>query len=72
LAVRLVDGPLNLDWIMEDVFRKSLLSWPNPDHCMGVPIDLKLCDEFLRAFAADANEDEAVYGQEVEDAADVA
>ncbi len=72
LAVRLVDGPLNLDWVMEDVFRKSLLSWPNPDHCMGVPIDLKLCDEFLRAFAADANEDEAVYGQEVEDAADVA
>ena len=72
LAVRIYEGQLNLDWVMEDIFRKSLLSWPTPDHCMGVPIDLKLCDEMLRAFAADANEEEAVYGQEVEDSADVA
>jgi hypothetical protein len=27
---------------------------------------LKLCDEFLRAVAADADEDEAVYGEEHE------
>ena len=72
LAIRLYEGPLDLDWVMEDVFCKSLLSWPTPDHCMGVPIDLKLCDEMLRAFAAEANEEEAVYGSEVEDAADVA
>jgi hypothetical protein len=39
---------------------------------MGVPIDLKLCDEMLRAFAAEANEEEAVYGSEVEDTEDVA
>jgi hypothetical protein len=71
LAVRIYKGPLNLDWVMEDVFRKSLLAWSAPDHCMSVPIDLKLCDEFLRAFAADANEEEALYGQEVEEPAEV-
>jgi hypothetical protein len=38
---------------------------------MSVPIDLKLCDEFVRAFAADANEEEALYGQEVEEPAEV-
>jgi len=72
LAVRIYGGSLNLDWVMEDVFRKSLLAWPTPDHCISLPIDLKLCDEMLRAFAAEANEEEAVYGQEVGDAAEVA
>ncbi len=69
LAVRIYEGPLNLDWVMEDVFCKSLLAWSAPDHCLSVPIDLKLCDEFLRAFAADANEEEALYGEEVEEPA---
>jgi hypothetical protein len=72
LAVRIYEGHLDLDWVMDDVFRKSLLSLPAPDHCMRLPIDSKLCDEMLRAFAAEADEEEAVYGQEVEDAADVA
>jgi argonaute-like protein implicated in RNA metabolism and viral defense len=67
LAVRIYEGSLNLDWLMEDVFRKSLLAWSAPDHCLSVPIDLKLCDEFLSAFAADANEEEALYGEEVEE-----
>jgi hypothetical protein len=52
---------------MEDVFRKSLLAWSAPDHCLSMPIDLKLCHESLRAFAADANEEEALYGEEVEE-----
>ena len=72
LAVRIYEGRLDLNWVMEDVFRKSVLSWPTPDRCISLPIDLKLCDEMLRAFAAEANEEEAVYGQEIDDAADVA
>jgi len=71
LAIRIYEGPLNLDWVMEDVFRKSLLAWSAPDHCLSVPIDLKLCDEILRAFAADADEEEAVYGEEAEEPAEV-
>jgi hypothetical protein len=64
LQVRVVKGDLDLPRILEDVFRKSLLSWPVPDRMIRLPIDLKLCDEFLRAFAADADEDEAEYGEE--------
>lgn len=72
VAVRVVHGGLDLDWVMEDVFRKSLLCWPSPGACMSVPIDLKLCDETLRAFAGEANDEEAVHGQEVEDSTEVA
>lgn len=72
VAVRVVHGALNLDWIMEDVFRKSLLSWSSPGACISVPIDLKLCDETLRAFAGEADDEEAVHGQEVEESTEVA
>jgi hypothetical protein len=72
VAVRVVQGGLDLDWVMEDVFRKSLLCWSSPTACMSVPIDLKLCDETLRALAGEANDEEAVHGQEVEDSAEVA
>jgi hypothetical protein len=33
---------------------------------------LKLCDETLRAFAGEAEDEEAVHGQEVEESAEVA
>jgi hypothetical protein len=72
VAVRVVHGGLDLDWVMEDVFRKSLLCWSSPGACMSVPMDLKLCDETLRAFAGEANDEEAVHGQEVEDSTEVA
>jgi hypothetical protein len=38
---------------------------------MRLPIDAKRCDEFLHAFAAQA-EEEALYGEEDDLAADVA
>jgi len=72
VAVRVVHGALDLDWVMEDVFRKSLLCWSSPGACISVPIDLKLCDETLRAFAGEAEDEEAVHGQEVEESAEVA
>jgi len=72
IAVRLEHGSLNLDWIMEDIFRKSLLSWSSPGTCLSVPIDLKLCDEVLRAFAGEADDEVAVHGQEVEESTEVA
>jgi hypothetical protein len=66
LFIRVVRGELELSRVLEDAFQKSLLSWPVPDRMIRLPIDLKLCDEFLRAVAADADEDEAVYGEEHE------
>jgi len=72
VAVRLAQGALNLDWIMEDVFRKSLLSWSSPSASISVPIDLKLCDDVLRAFAGEADDEEAMHGDEAQEATEVA
>ena len=34
---------------------------------MSLPVDLKLCDEHLRAFAGRADEDKALFGEAVEE-----
>jgi len=62
LYVGVVRGTLNLEWILQDTFAMSQLCWPVPDRCMRLPIDLKLCDDFLASVASEAQEDEAVYG----------
>ncbi len=64
--VRLVRGSLDIHLVLEDVFRMSALAWSAPDKCIRLPIGLKLCDEFLRATAADADDDEARFGEESE------
>jgi len=61
LVVRVVRGNLKLAWILEDTFGLSQLCWPVPTACMRLPIDLKLCDEHLRAFAGRADEDNALF-----------
>jgi hypothetical protein len=40
--------------------------------CISVPIDLKLCDETIRALGGEAEEEEAVHGKEVEESTEVA
>jgi hypothetical protein len=72
VAVRVVQGPIKLEWAMEDIFRKSLLSWPTPGSCLSVPIDLKLCDEALRSFAGKAEDEIAIHGADDEESAEVA
>lgn len=64
LHVRIVRGTLNLLHVLEDTFRMSLLAYSVPDRVMRLPIDMKLCDEFLRAVASESDEDEATYGED--------
>lgn len=66
LLVRIARGSLDLIKVLEDTFAMSQLCWPVPNRCMRLPIDLKLCDDLLRATAADADDDEALYGEEDE------
>jgi len=66
LVVRIVRGNLDITHVLEDTFGMSQLCWPVPASCMRLPIDLKLCDEHLRAFAAKADEDSAVFGEPLE------
>ena len=50
---------------LEDVFWMSQLCWPVPDRCIRLPIDMKLCDDVLRSVAAPADDDEAIYGEDL-------
>jgi hypothetical protein len=67
LVVRTVHGNLKIEWVLEDTFEMSQLCWPVPTGCMRLPVDLKLCDEHLRAFAGRADEDSALFGEALED-----
>ena len=67
LMVRVVRGKLDIKCVLEDTFGMSQLCWPTPGGCMRLPIDLKLCDEHLRAFAAKADEDSAVFGETLDE-----
>jgi len=60
----MVEGGLNLRWVLEDTFWMSQLAWAVPDRCMRLSVDLKLCDDYLRAIAASADEDEGQYGDD--------
>lgn len=71
LFVRVARGGLDIAWVLEDTFRMSQHCWPMPRGCMRLPIDLKLCDEHLRAFAAFADEDLAVFGEPSENEEEV-
>jgi hypothetical protein len=64
LHLTVVRGDLSLAKVLEDTFRMSLLAFPVPDRVMRLPIDMKLCDEFLRAVASESDADEALYGEE--------
>lgn len=64
LYLRLVRGDLELVKVLEDTFAMSQLCWPVPNRCMRLPIDLKLCDDLLRATAGHADEEEAIYGED--------
>jgi hypothetical protein len=67
LLVGIARGDLDLLKVLEDTFALSQLCWPVPNRCMRLPIDLKLCDELLRATASAADDDEALYGEEEEE-----
>lgn len=67
LYLKLARGDLDLEKVAEDTFAMSQLCWPVPNRCMSLPIDLKLCDDLLRATAAEADDEEAIYGDDEPD-----
>lgn len=67
LCVRVVEGPMKLQHILEDTFAMSQLCWSAPDRCMRLSIDLKLCDDYLRSIAARTDDDEGHYGGNEDD-----
>ena len=70
LTAVIVEGPLRIDWILEDLFAFSQLAFAAPDKCERLPITIKLNDEFLEPISADADEEAALYDIEALSAAD--
>jgi hypothetical protein len=70
LHVRVARGPLDIESVLDDTFAMSQLCWPVPDRCMRLPIDLKLCDDFLVSMASDADDDGALYGEDSSEASE--
>ena len=64
LHAYIVEGELNISWILEDTFALSQLIYAAPDRCARLPLTIKLADDFLEPIAAEANEEKALYGDE--------
>jgi len=48
LHVRKLEGPLELEDCLEDIFYLSNLTWTKPNDCIREPITIRLCDRFLK------------------------
>jgi len=64
LHVRIADGNLEIEKVLQDVFALSNLTWSAPDKCQRLPITTKLGDTFLRPIASPADMEKALYGEE--------
>jgi hypothetical protein len=64
LAAVKVEGVLDIDWVLEDIFALSQLVFTAPDKCMRLPLTIKLAHDFLEPIAGDANDEAALYEHE--------
>lgn len=61
LAVVKVEGALDIEGILEDIFALSQLVFTAPDKCMRLPLTIKLAHDFLEPIAGDADDEAALY-----------
>lgn len=64
LTAQIASGPLDIAWVLEDLFALSQLVFTAPDKCARLPVTLKLADDFLEPIAGATNDDEALYGDD--------
>jgi hypothetical protein len=64
LAVSIVKGPLNIEWVLEDLFALAQLAFAAPDKCSRLPATVKLSDDLLEPIASEIDEEEALYEDE--------
>lgn len=57
LQFRVVDGDLDLEWVLEDMFAQAQLAWSAPDRCARNPVVISLCDFFLQPVASRVEDD---------------
>ncbi|MCA0453943.1 MAG: hypothetical protein LCI00_08215 [Chloroflexi bacterium] len=70
LHVRHIEGPLQIEQCLEDVFYLTCLTWTRPEDCSRNPVTVKLNDRFLSEEATDFDENaldiEAILAEEEE------
>lgn len=67
LSVIGVEGDLNMEWVMQDIFDLSQLVFSAPDRCQRLPATIKIADDFLEPLAGFVDEDALNYDSEDED-----
>ncbi|MFX0142153.1 MAG: hypothetical protein ACFFDN_51420, partial [Candidatus Hodarchaeota archaeon] len=64
LYITIFSGDLNIEWLFEDIFAKSLLAFAAPNKCSRRPITLKLLDDLLEPITAPVDEKAVILGDE--------
>lgn len=64
LTAVIAEGPLDIEWVLEDLFALSQLAFTAPDKCVRLPLTIKLCDDLLEPIAAEAEDESALYEEE--------
>ncbi|HJT29529.1 MAG TPA: hypothetical protein VJ784_19100 [Pyrinomonadaceae bacterium] len=57
LHVRLVEGPMPIEFCLEDVYALTALAWTRPEDCTRYPITIKLNDRYLAEEAGKFDEE---------------
>lgn len=47
IHIRLVEGPMSIEFCLEDVYALTALAWTRPEDCTRYPITIKLNDRYL-------------------------
>jgi hypothetical protein len=55
------EGPLDMAWVLEDIYDLSHLVFTAPDKCGRLAITIKLADAFLEPIAAGTDDEAALY-----------
>ena len=65
LTAVVVEGALDIAWVLEDIFALSQLTFAAPDKCARLPVTVKLADDFLEPIASQADDESALYETEL-------
>jgi hypothetical protein len=61
LVLEIVDGDLDIEKVLRDVYWLSVLAWTNPEGVQSTPVTIKLADDWLEPVAAEVSESEGLF-----------
>jgi hypothetical protein len=61
LVLEIVEGDLDIEKVLRDVYWLSVLAWTNPEGVQSTPVTIKLADDWLEPVAAEVSESEGLF-----------